>query len=697
MTAQCETSEIARTDGARPNAASGRLGDVVAAGVLIAASVTVFGWRAGSLGLHSDDAALLVGLGDESFSGAMQAMRGYLPGRPLHIVWAWLILQAAGNPSEYLGRMHIVQSLLDSAAVGLFFLLLRAVRIPRLWAFVAALVFAFYPNHCETHFWLTAAPQNIACVIFVLLHSLTVAMSIRAAARREWRRATACCAAGWAVFTLGVFTYEQGLVWMMLLGAVQTVLLAWMGRGKSRIGYLILPGQTVSVFGLLWLKTDGFRAMESGPTMRFVSAEHLSARYAEAMRFSFSPFRYLHASFNLAGDWMRLAVQPGMVAVVVLLVIVCVFLIRRADVGAGAAQPEWYFFALLVLAGGLFFSGYLPACMWFISPRHNYLPTVAVCAAGACGAALIDRSVARLLPLAANRYVVRPVIVGLGLVIAAAGVAVAGEESANWAASYQLRRAFYAEMLAGSDLTKAKAVVLEGFPAFHRGVPCFANESILAVRYESGRRVNVDWVSESSIDVEAGRYLNVRADRWGPEGIKFVPARRSVKFVCTGVEGEPPRVKFDESRGVAATNGMYRIDLASMEGVAAAGGKAIGVESAEFDARGELRIRGWIDRRQLRIPAEGSAALLLWRFDEATGRWEPHTSGEAVKLLMPIHLGSEDEPAPVTPGDVLQFECAVFGARPANRYRLAVRGFDMAGGTGGGEVEFGVEAPARGE
>ncbi len=687
-----EPSEIVRTDRARPSAASEHLGDLVAVGVLFAASVVVFGWRARTLGLHSDDAGLLVGLGDQSFSGALQAMRGYTPGRPLHVVWAWMILQAAGNPTEHLGRMHIVQSLLDGVAVGLFFVLLRTIRIPRLWAFVAGLIFAFYPNHGETHYWLTAAPQNIACVIFVLLNSLTATMSIREAARGRWRWAMAWCAAGWAVFTLGAFTYEQGLVWMGLLGAVQTVVLAWMGRGKSRVGYFILPAQAASVAGVVWLKSDGFRAMDSGPTMQFVSAEHLSARYGEAMRFSFDPFRYLYEPFNLAGDWIRLVVQPVMVAVVVVLLIACAVMVWRSDRAAGGARPEWYYFALLVLACGLFFAAYLPACMWFISPRHNYLPTAAVCAAGACGATLVDRTVARLLPRAANRYVVRPVIAAVGLVLAAAGIAVAGEESANWAASYQLRRGFYAEMLAHRDLSTARSVVLEGFPLFHRGVPCFANESIHALKFESRRRVNVDWVSESSIDVEAGRYLNVRADRWGPEGIKFVPAGRSAKFVCTGVVGEPPRVKFDESRGVTATEGRYRIEFLPMEVAGSpATGTAIGVETAERSADGlhgdELRIRGWIDRRQLRIPVEGSAGLLLWWFDEAAARWEPHTAGEALKLLMPMHVGASADLAGPAVGRV-RFVCMIRDVPAAKRYRLVVRGFDTAGGVPGGEAEF---------
>jgi len=699
MTAQRKGSEIVRTDTPLPGAAPGSLGDIITVGVLVAASVAVFGWRAGTLGLHSDDAALLVGLGDESFSDAMRTMRGYLPGRPLHIVWAWMILQAAGNPTEHLGRMHLVQSLLDGAAVGLFYVLLRSVRIPRLWAFVAGLVFAFYPNHGETHFWLTAAPQNIACVIFVLLNSLTAAMSIRVAARGGRRRAMAWCAAGWAVFTLGTFTYEQGVVWMVVLGAVQTVILVWIERGRSRVGYFILPAQAASVAGLVWLKTNGFRAMELGPTMRFVSADHLSARYGEAMRFSFDPFQYLHEPFNLPGDLMRLAVQPGLVAVVVMLVIACWVMVRRSDVAPDGARPEWHFLALLVLACGLFFAGYLPACMWFISPRHNYLPTVAVCAAGACGAALIDRIVARLLPRVANRYVVRPVIAALGLALAAAGVAVAGEESANWAESYQLRRGFYRKMLAHKDLSNARAVVLEGFPMFHRGVPCFANESIHAVKFESRRRVGVDWVSESSIDIESGRYLNVRADRWGPESIKFVPVGLSVKLVCIGVEGPPPRLKFEESRGETATEGLYRIEFSPMAAAASpASGKAIGVESAERSAdelRGDgLRIRGWIDRRQVRIPVDGSAGLLLWRFDEVVGRWEPHTSGEAVKYLVPIHLGTASELAGV---EVVRFECTIFGVPEAKRYKLELRGFDMEGGAGGGEAEFAVEESARGE
>ena len=59
-----------------------------------------------------------------------------------------------------------------------------------------------------------------------------------------------------------------------------------------------------------------------------------------------------------------------------------------------------------------------------------------------------------------------------------------------------------------------------------------------------------------------------------------------------------------------------------------------------------------------------------------------------MKLLVPIHLGTEAELAGVTAGDIVRFECVIQGARAAKRYKLALRAFDMAGGAGGGEAEF---------
>ena len=121
-----------------------------------------------NLGFSSDDAQFLGGLGKADLSHTLWHTRWYVPGRNLHIIWQRLIYLVGGARPENLCTLHLIQALLDAAATVVLYLLLRALKLAEVYALAAAALFAFYPNHAETHYWLSAGPMNIVSTLFVL-------------------------------------------------------------------------------------------------------------------------------------------------------------------------------------------------------------------------------------------------------------------------------------------------------------------------------------------------------------------------------------------------------------------------------------------------------------------------------------------------------------------------------------------------
>src|SRR5262249_19122604 len=127
-----------------------------------------------------------------------------------------------------LAALHVFQSALDGLIVALFFLLLRVLLTPGHLAAAVTGLFAFWPVHGETHYWLTSASQNLISTWFVLLF----AMSSLAGARMRWR---------WWLWLLdavaffgGLFTYDQAAG---VLVAIAIARITWERRWRFALAH----------------------------------------------------------------------------------------------------------------------------------------------------------------------------------------------------------------------------------------------------------------------------------------------------------------------------------------------------------------------------------------------------------------------------------------------------------------------------
>ncbi|MEI6219193.1 MAG: hypothetical protein WCP86_09860, partial [bacterium] len=184
----------------------------------------------------------------------------------------------------------------------------------------------------------------------------------------------------------------------------------------------------------------------------------------------------------------------------------------------------------LVAAVVGFLLSYLPACLWYISPRHNYLPTLFVCG----GAGLLFA----LLMVALSRC--RSVIRWVGLVVASTSVACAVaigaacnvNEKEIWSDNYQARLAFYSDLYRTATLKDQKALVLDGFPGGYHGSQFFAWEQAVAAPYAAGLNCSLPGASYAleQIALNAfpglrGVFIHTEAARWGAVNIRYFPRK----------------------------------------------------------------------------------------------------------------------------------------------------------------------------
>jgi hypothetical protein len=318
-----------------------RRDDCFAALVLWIATFVIFSSGADRLGFYYDDGPALASLPQSGLRDLASHVRNYVPGRNLHVVWQYLFLRLSPDWTV----LHVIQSALDGLVVVVFYGLLRRLELPAPASALAAALFAFWPQHGETHFWLYAVPQNVLSTLAVLLFALT-------------RHPLFCLAA--------LFTYDQTVFVLLALVVLR--------RHPSGLLYLI----PAAFFA--WLKIA--QAPGRGPELRSGALRILLANIPGTVTAVLRP-----PSFDAVTpfDWLLAALATLTVAVVAL---------RCPTVSAPLRLR------LVAVAGGLYVAAYLPIWLWHMSQRHHYLPSAALFAGVAAGLARLPRrALAAVLPL----------------------------------------------------------------------------------------------------------------------------------------------------------------------------------------------------------------------------------------------------------------------------------------------------------
>lgn len=389
-------------------------------------------------GLYLDDYSFLRMLEGASRPDLWIAFTHYVPGRNLHIPFFYAIIELTRSSTA---AMHWIGLAFDALNAALLFVLVRRLTGLRSVALASAAAFAAAPNHGETHFWITSIPQCQIPVALILTAFLL--------ASSPGGLLAAC-----AVYAVALFTYDQVFfLWPLLLAV------AWHGDDAPKIR----------------------RYAAAATALGALNAAHLAARYLSPYAFGGRPLIRVSDFFHRSLDMAR-AIGSGVfpwptsshldwawsVPVAVLSAGAAAWLVRetralaRGEDRALAAWtngPGW----LVAAAGGAAWTmlAYFPNLFWYLSPRHNLLPsigwTLSLSSAGAYAASRGGRT-ARALPWLAGLFFAVAVVSDV-------------HEGTQWIDSRRLRDSFESAVL---RLTPpVDSVFVSGAPRYLRRAPAF--------------------------------------------------------------------------------------------------------------------------------------------------------------------------------------------------------------------------------
>ncbi len=434
--------------------------DRLAAAALWAATFLIFGAGAPRLGFYYDDSPALATLPRADLRGLSAAIWNYVPGRNLHVLWQYLFLKISSS----LTVLHLAQSGLDATVAAVYYALLRRLDLPAPAALSAAALFAFWPTHGETHFWLYAVPQNIVSTLWVLVFALT----------------------GDPVsFLAALFTYDQTVFVLLAIAAVRAF-----GRRRLTDALYLAP---VAFFA--WLKI--VHAPGRGPELRPDALAMLAANVPATISITIGRQWFGHAAAMLGkaapADWLLAALAAGGLAYVAL----------RLPAGAAPRGRT-----RLALAG--FVAAYLPIWLWHMSQRHHYLPSAALFLA-------VAAMLARLSARAAAAALAVPV---------ALFAAASRGESRYWEESFARKKELLTGLR--PQLHGQEILILEGFPLYHGPAyfitppdPAFAPRLL----FPGSTIVQGDI---SAVPAPRGVFLRTSLHYYGPEAFRYFPTERCV-------------------------------------------------------------------------------------------------------------------------------------------------------------------------
>jgi len=410
--------------------------------MLFLTAMLIFSRGARSLGFYYDDSGFLITLPSiRSFSGLWWEIRHYVPGRNLHILWQYLFFWPFKHPADHLTALHNIQSIVDAATVILFYFVLRRLKLSAAASFTASALFAFWPIHGETHFWMSSLPMNIVSTAFLLIFILT-SLSVLEGSTARWIYALDAISCWCAMLT-----YDQtfGPLLLIIGARVAYVLVRKSPAWRPLIGIHVLEASAAIFF--LWLRSTGSAA--SSP-MPFEGAD-LWRRFFGNVTFSIELNLW-----RLGSEHVRMITQKAndsdrnmAMGVVIAIFLFAVWLTKERATRNGPALG-W----LSGLAACFWVAAYFPVWMWYPAARHHYLPTVGLF----CVVAVFLHWLQSIFPY---RFLTAIAHLGLAAVLVTSVVATLSE-SRHWEEAFLSKR----QLVEGlrSKLAGKSGLVLEGFP-----------------------------------------------------------------------------------------------------------------------------------------------------------------------------------------------------------------------------------------
>jgi hypothetical protein len=541
--------------------------DLLAGVLIVAVNLIVFGYHSGRLGFYADDAGFLAsiypGMG---FQELVSGIGSYVTGRNLHILWQYFIsVVAGGSALDNLPAMHYVQVIADATTGLLLFVAFRLWRVGRPAAFVGAIAFSFYPVHDETHYWLSALPMNIMSTAFVLALVCLSAVLLHAfsAIGRNIVKLLSLVLLYFLVFLCSMFTYDQTVpVTMVTVTLVAATI--FYRHPDQRI--LAAGAWCCCLAVFLVLVIWKIHAPAGGPVFSNLTIGHIlqNLRASVGIWLSLLSSRAIFLPFRGAA-----AVEQVMAVAVAGVAVVATWVFLKwydaqnnegSDDGFVALVEDTQglgFNLIVIVAGvGFYLLAYLPAYLWYLSPRHSYLPSVgvAIMSAGLLGA---------LTPLAKRMAPFRAVVVLITGVLLAGFVARDLIDKESWITAFQMRKAMYQAVAERYTSENPTAFLLSGFPSAivrnGSALGFLSCENVYAVSIMTKGKIVADAISIHPVSSQSGYFIKTEDGRWGDESFVHVARKHATVVLFEGINSEQLSTYYDAGQDRLRSDQFYSL------------------------------------------------------------------------------------------------------------------------------------------
>lgn len=492
----------------------------------------IFGLESQQLGFYADDASWLVAPEHLTLSSLIEEIKAYVTGRNLHVLWQYIVYSLLGKSLSNLGLHHLLMAFITGLNAALVYGLLRLFGFTYLVAFIASMLFAFYPNHAEVQYWLTALPQNLISTSLVLLLLIMGLMVIRLIGIAQYKALGALLFMAFIIYICALFTYDQ--VVPLIVTAVSLIggigILDNQIRSKACL-FLIACLAPLPALVMWKINVPG-----GGPVVSNINIDHIGYNFRESLSKNFGD--YLQNSLRILLDnvshQQEIAALTFVMIICLIAVTLCLYQLSRQDYNfqervrpytlgsylfsEWLRWPMWIFCAL-----SIYILAYLPAYIWYLAPRHNYLPSIGV----VLGLAIVMSAPLEISRRILGRWgwlVVAIVIIIFGVKYNYQFIKADLVEKLVWANSFQSRNNLYSKLEQDGRLKGISTLILGEFPSVTPfGTAPFGYQPNSEVEVITNGRIkvaNLDRVIQPGF---SGLYIYTSATADGLDAFRFAP------------------------------------------------------------------------------------------------------------------------------------------------------------------------------
>ena len=325
--------------------------------------------------ISNDDAGFMYASIAGDFKDFTRLFLDYVPGRNLHIAWNEVLFAVSGTSQSTFWIYHATQALTYAGVIFLIYKLQLQAGVRKNIALIFSLIALYCPAFSVILLWSTSLPQHLMSSVFLLIGIVYLLQIVNPESTLRTTKIHVSRFLIGLLFTLSMFTYDQAAAVVLFTTALIAFVYVFQknfsvdlrGPGRILVSYLI----SISVFYLVVFfsgRGTGDNLTVGGGTLDRLAGNLLI------------PLRVLSKiQTHSASAKSYFFYNPSIVFVVLALGIILfsIFIGRILYVEwvrKVSRDSRKLFLGLIFLA--LSFAAYMPAAVWYVSPRHLYLPLI---------------------------------------------------------------------------------------------------------------------------------------------------------------------------------------------------------------------------------------------------------------------------------------------------------------------------------